>query len=91
MPHVVATHGLSGAGKSPSALKYAELQKSECDPTLWIDASNIETIKSNFKRYAVELGILIDPAETKATSVNDSEAAQAVFRWLFNHKEKDES
>ena len=89
VPHAVVIHGLGGAGKSQLALNYAEGHKNEYDPILWIDGANIEAVRSSFKRCAAELGIPVDSTETKVCSLNDSEAVQAVLRWLRDRKEND--
>ena len=89
VPHAVVIHGLGGAGKSQLALNYAEGHKNEYDPVLWINATNIEAVRSSFKRCAAELGIPVGSTEMKASSLSDSEAVQAVLRWLRNRKEDD--
>ncbi|RDW58624.1 hypothetical protein BP6252_13100 [Coleophoma cylindrospora] len=88
--HAVVIHGLGGTGKSQMALRYAEDHKDQYDPVLWIDATDMDTVRSSFERCAVELRLATDLTGTTGPAPTDSAAVQAVLRWLRNRKETDE-
>ncbi|KAK1976078.1 hypothetical protein LZ30DRAFT_806571 [Colletotrichum cereale] len=88
VPHAVVLHGLGGTGKSQMGLDYAQRHKDQFNPILWLDAANEESLRSSFKRCAMELQVKAEHAENQG-SIFEDPAVQAVSRWLHNRTEAD--
>jgi hypothetical protein len=73
-PHAVAIYGLGGTGKTQLALKYIEDHEDEYNPILWIDARDLETVRSSFERCVSELRIPVDRASSQGSALEDSAA-----------------
>lgn len=90
VPYAVAISGLGGVGKSQLALKYAESNKDRYNPTLWVDATNAESVLSSFQRCAAELGLPETRNPNQASSLADDVTIVTVLRWLRERSEADD-
>ena len=85
-PSSLLIHGLGGAGKTQLALKYVEKHRNSYDPVLWIDAKDLEAVRSSFVRCADELRLQVDPTHKAGTDLADFRPIQIVNRWLEARK-----
>ncbi|RFU74219.1 alpha beta-hydrolase [Trichoderma arundinaceum] len=89
VPYAVAISGMGGAGKSQLALKFAEAYKDRYNLILWIDATDTESIRSSFQRFAAELQLPENWDAKRESLLTDDGAIQAVLRWLRDRSEAD--
>ncbi|KAF2015045.1 TPR-like protein [Aaosphaeria arxii CBS 175.79] len=90
IPYSVVIYGLGGTGKTQLARKYVEDHINEYNPILWIDARDEDSTRSSFERCAGELQLSWEQKVTSPSNLVDSEAVQAVLRYLRKRKRTDD-
>jgi tetratricopeptide (TPR) repeat protein len=73
--------GLSGIGKTQTALEYAYRSAQHYAAIFWIEAETLEGISASFLRIAEQLGLL------EAQEAEHSRVVAAVQRWLATHRD----
>ena len=89
LPHSITITGHGGSGKSQLLLGILETHKHLYDPTIWIDAESVTTIRSGFERCSKALGLSHELLEAGDRPLHDTVVVQAVLHWLRSRNSSD--